>query len=89
MKHYWLTLTYLEDEDEDDDKILITQQQHQHMYNMYITININSTTGILTAINVTDIHMIWEQFLSRILKLSTEGLFIIHLGNPLHVFISK
>ena len=23
MKHYWLTLTYLEDEDEDDDKILI------------------------------------------------------------------
>ena len=23
MKHYWLTITYLEDEDEDDDKILI------------------------------------------------------------------
>ena len=23
MKHYWLTLTDLEDEDEDDDKILI------------------------------------------------------------------
>ena len=22
MKHYWLTITYLEDEDEDDDKIL-------------------------------------------------------------------
>ena len=27
------------------------------MYNMYIIINIKSTTGILTAINVTDIHM--------------------------------
>jgi len=25
------------------------------MYTMYITINIKSTTGILTAINVTDI----------------------------------
>ena len=35
------------------------------MYNMYITINIKSTTGILTAINVTDIHMIWEQFLTE------------------------
>ena len=23
MKHYWLTLTYLEDGDEDDDNILI------------------------------------------------------------------
>ena len=58
MTHYWLTLTYLEDDDEDDDKILITQQQqHQHMYNMYITSNIKSTTGILTAINVTNIHM--------------------------------
>jgi len=28
------------------------------MYNMYITINIKSMTCILTAINVTDIHMI-------------------------------
>jgi len=28
------------------------------MYNMYITINIKSTTGILTAINGNDIHMI-------------------------------
>ena len=27
------------------------------MYNMYITINIKSMTGILTAINVTDIHI--------------------------------
>ena len=35
------------------------------MYNMYITINITSTTGILIAINVTDIHMIWEQFLTE------------------------
>ena len=24
MKHYWLTITYLEDEDEDDDKLLIS-----------------------------------------------------------------
>jgi len=51
-------------DDEDDDKILmvmimmtITKQQQQ-LYNMYITINIKSTTDILTAINVTDIHMI-------------------------------
>jgi len=28
------------------------------MYNMNITINIKSTTDILTAINVNDIHMI-------------------------------
>jgi len=28
------------------------------MYNMYITINIKSMTAILTAINVTDIHVI-------------------------------
>jgi len=28
------------------------------MYNMYITINIKSTTGILTAINGTDIQII-------------------------------
>jgi len=28
------------------------------MYNMYITINIKSTTGILTAINVTDMSSI-------------------------------
>ena len=27
------------------------------MYNMYITINLKSTTGILTAINVTDIQI--------------------------------
>ena len=32
------------------------------MYTMYITINIKSKTGILTAINVTDIHMIGEKF---------------------------
>jgi len=57
------------------------------MYTMYITINIKSTTGILTAINVTDIQMILELWVfSRILKLSTEGLFIMHLGNSLHVF---
>ena len=68
MKHYWLTLIYLEDEDEDDDKILINP-----MYNMYITINIKSMTGILTAINVTDIKIIWEKFFNRILKRSTEG----------------
>ena len=67
MKHYWLTLTYLEDEDEDDDKILInpTTTSTQVMYNMYITINIKSTTAILTAINVTDIHMIWGKFLTE------------------------
>ena len=35
------------------------------MYNMYITINIKSTTGILTAINVTDIHMTWGKFLTE------------------------
>ena len=35
----------------------LTQQQHQHVYNMYITINLKSTTGILTAINVTDIQI--------------------------------
>ena len=29
------------------------------MNTMYITINVKSTTDILTAINVTDIHMIW------------------------------
>jgi len=28
------------------------------MYNMYITVNIKRMTGILIAINVTDIHMI-------------------------------
>ena len=54
-------------DDEDDDKILmvmimmimmtITKQQQQ-LYNMYITISLKSMTGILTAINVTDIHMI-------------------------------
>ena len=54
-------------DDEDDDKILmvmimmimmtITKQQQQ-LYNMYITINLKSTTNILTSINVTDIHMI-------------------------------
>jgi len=32
------------------------------MYTMYITI---STTGILTAINVTDIQMIWEMCLTE------------------------
>jgi len=36
----------------------LTQQQHKHMYNMYITISITRTTGILTAINGSDIHMI-------------------------------
>ena len=41
-----------------------TQQQHQHMYNMYITINIKSATGILTAINVTDLQMICEKCLT-------------------------
>ena len=46
-------------------------------------------TGILTAINATDIHMIWGKDLSRILKLSTEVLFIIRLGNSLHVYIPK
>ena len=35
------------------------------MYNMYITINIKSTMGILTAINGTDIQMIWEKFLTE------------------------
>ena len=57
-------------DDEDDDNILmvmimmimmimmtITKQQQQ-LYNMYITISLKSMTGILTAINVTDIHMI-------------------------------
>ena len=44
------------------------KQQHQHMYNMYITINIKSTTDILTAINVTDVHMIWEKFLTEFKK---------------------
>ena len=39
----------------------LTQPQPQQMYNMYITININSTTGILTANSVTEIHMIWGQ----------------------------
>ena len=34
-------------------------QDIKHMYTMYITISIKSTTGILTAINGTDIHMIW------------------------------
>ena len=42
------------DGDYDDD-----QKTKQHLYNMYITINIKSTTGILTAINVNDIHMFW------------------------------
>ena len=66
MKHYWLTLTYLED-DEDDDKTLILMimtiddqfKTKQQMCNIYITINIRSTTDILTAINVNGILMIW------------------------------
>jgi len=41
------------------------QDIDKHMYNMYITINIKSTTGILTAINVSDIQMIWEKFLTE------------------------
>ena len=56
------------------------------MYNMYITINIKRTTGILTAINVTDIHMIWLFFFNRILKLSTEGLFIKYNNRTLMLF---
>jgi len=38
--------------------MMIKQQQQQQIYNMYITISIKSTTGILTAINFNDIHMI-------------------------------
>ena len=36
MKHYWLTLTYLEDEDEADDKILINPTSTStHVYYVY------------------------------------------------------
>ena len=57
-------------DDEDDDNILMVmimmimmimmtiKKQQQQLYNMYITISLKSTTCILTAINVTDIHMI-------------------------------
>ena len=54
----------MEDEDEDDDKILINPTTTL-THNMYITINIKTTTGILTAINVNDIHMIWEEILTE------------------------
>jgi len=47
----------LEDENEDGDKILNPTTTSTHV-NMYIPINIKCTTGILIAINVTDIHMI-------------------------------
>jgi len=38
--------------------MMMIKQQQQQIYNMYITISIKSTTGILTAINFNDIHMI-------------------------------
>ena len=36
MKHYWLTLTYLEDGDEDDDKILINPTTYSEIV-FYLT----------------------------------------------------
>ena len=59
----------MDDEYEVDDKILMVMimmimmmiEKQEQVNNMYITISIKSTTCVLTAIGVSDIHMNFPQ----------------------------